>query len=66
MVSIAVKHVCVVSKISKIKVKQMKGVVVKEVEHIVNPHEAKREGASWVGSGYTKLYIWSLTEYDKV
>ena len=40
--------------------------MVKEVEHIPNPHEAKREGASWVGSGYTKLYIWSLTEYDKV
>ena len=40
--------------------------MVKEVEHIPNPHEAKREGASWVGSGYTKLYIWSLTEYNKV
>ena len=38
------------------------------MEHIKNPHETGGEGKqpSWVGSGYTKLYIWTLTEYQKV
>lgn len=48
------------------QIKKLSNVIVKEVDHIPNPHEAKREGASWIGSGYTKLYIWSLTDYDKV
>lgn len=43
----------------------MSGVVVKTVPHIENPHE-KKTSASWVGSGYTKLHIWNLTEYSHV
>ena len=56
----------IVAKMTKIQLKKLSNSVVKEVEHIPNPHEAKREGASWVGSGYTKLYIWSLMEHEKV
>lgn len=43
----------------------LSNVVVKKVPHIVNPHE-KQTSASWVGSGYTKLHIWNLTEYAQV
>jgi glycogenin glucosyltransferase len=25
-----------------------------------------REDASWVGSGYTKLHIWNLTDFEKI
>ena len=58
----------IVSKITKMQVKKLSQVIVKEVEHIKNPHEKGGEGKqpSWVGSGYTKLYIWNLTEYEKV
>ena len=40
--------------------------LLKKVPHIPNPNEKDATGASWIGSGYTKLYIWTLVEYDKV
>ena len=38
-------------------------VMIKKVKPIANPHEKnqKPEDATWIGSGYTKLYIWTLT-----
>jgi hypothetical protein len=42
----------------------MSNVVIKKVAHIQNPQEKNAEGASWIGSGYTKLYIWTLVEYE--
>ena len=49
------------------QVKKMSNTVVKVVPYIVNPHETSKKTEnqpSWVGSGYTKLHIWSLTEYS--
>ena len=37
----------------------------RQVEPIANPNsDVHVEG--WVNSGYTKLHIWDMTEYDKV
>jgi len=43
-------------------------VVLKKVKGIPNPHEkgGEKKDASWIGSGYTKIYIWTLLEYQKV
>ena len=37
-----------------------------EVKGIGNPHEEGKQGATWIGSGYTKLYIWSLVQFKRV
>jgi alpha-N-acetylglucosamine transferase len=44
--------------------KKMENVVIKRVKGIPNPNEDGEP--SWSGSGYTKLYIWSLVMYDIV
>lgn len=44
----------------------MTNIVIKKVKPIGNPNENNEKDASWIGSGYTKLYIWSLTQFDKV
>ena len=46
----------------------MDRVVIKKIKALPNPHEEGQssEQLSWVGSGYTKLYLWSLTEFKKV
>jgi hypothetical protein len=41
----------------------MSNVILRKVEPIPNPHEKNHKDASWIGSGYTKLYIWTLVEY---
>jgi len=49
--------------------KKYPGIVVKKFKSIPNPYEGGNEGKdqpSWTGSGYTKLYIWSLIEYEIV
>jgi hypothetical protein len=38
-------------------------VVIKKVAPIPNPNEKSQKDASWIGSGYTKIYIWTLIEY---
>ena len=36
------------------------------VDAIGNPHAEKSHVEGWVNSGYTKLQIWNLVDYDKV
>jgi hypothetical protein len=48
------------------QVEKLSNVVIKKVSHLPNPHEKNSKDASWIGSGYTKFYIWTLTEYEKV
>jgi alpha-N-acetylglucosamine transferase len=55
------------------KLKELKNVVIKKVGGIPNPFEeinsqvdAQGNRPSWVGSGYTKLHLWHMIEYDIV
>lgn len=55
------------------KLKKLENVVIKKVKGIPNPFEAQNSTTdaqgnkpSWVGSGYTKLLLWAMTEYDIV
>ena len=47
-----------------IQLKNLPNVVLKKVPAIANPYEKSSGEASWVGSGYTKMLIWTLQEYD--
>lgn len=43
--------------------------ILKKVKSIPNPFEGDnqdKDQPSWTGSGYTKLYIWTLIEYELV
>lgn len=42
------------------------GVEVRTVEDIASPPEHSRPDACWSSSQYTKLHIWSLTEFTKL
>ena len=39
---------------------------VEIVEPIANPNAKKSHVEGWINSGYTKLHIWNLIDYDKV
>lgn len=57
-----------VSKVTLIQLKKLPNTILKIVSGIANPSELKEENrtASWTGSGYSKLYIWTLIEYQLV
>jgi glycogenin len=44
--------------------KKMENLVIKRVRSLANPWENGQGNPSWTGSGYTKLYIWTLVEYE--
>ena len=49
--------------------KRFPNIIIKKFKSIPNPFEQANEGKEqpcWTGSGYTKLYIWSLIEYEIV
>ena len=50
------------------QLKKLPNVILRRIPSIANPSEQLEEnkGASWTGSGYSKLAIWTLTEYDIV
>eukprot|EP00347_Sterkiella_histriomuscorum_P022967 403336458 len=57
-----------VKKITEMQIKKLSNVMIKRVKPILNPHEKSQtdNASSWVGSGYTKLYIWTLIQFQKV
>ncbi|TNV84871.1 hypothetical protein FGO68_gene11374 [Halteria grandinella] len=55
-----------VKKITEKQLEKLSNVIIKKVSHLSNPHEKNASDASWIGSGYTKLYIWSLVEYEQL
>jgi glycogenin len=57
------KHI--ISNIEKLSSPPTMSILVKKVEAIPNPSE-KVHISGWVNSGYTKLHIWNLIEYDKI
>jgi hypothetical protein len=51
------------------QLERLSNVIIKIISPIPNPHEKvptneKEELPSWVGSGYSKLHIWTLTEFE--
>uniref|UniRef100_A0A7S3PP17 Hexosyltransferase n=1 Tax=Aplanochytrium stocchinoi TaxID=215587 RepID=A0A7S3PP17_9STRA len=56
-----------VSKVTRVILKRT-GATVTTVESIENPHLASNANANsnWTNCGFTKLRIWSLTQYDKI
>ena len=56
----------IVKPITLKQIERFSNVIIKKVSHIPNPHEKNSTNASWIGSGYTKLYIWTLTDYSQV
>lgn len=55
--------IVIVKKITEFQIKKLSNIIIKKVRPIPNPNEKNEKDASWIGSGYTKLYIWSLIEY---
>ena len=57
-----------ISVVTLIQLSKLPYTILKKVKGIPNPAEAKEEHskASWVGSGYSKMYIWTLIEYEIV
>ena len=59
-----------------IQLYKLPNLVIKMVPPISNPHESEKvrqeieasgkPTPSWFGSAYTKLHIWTLTEYSQV
>ena len=47
--------------------KKLNNIIIKKVHGIPNPWETPEQGnPSWTGSGYTKLYLWTMVEYELV
>ena len=47
--------------------KKLPNLILKKVKSIPNTNEKDEEGQPcWTGSGYTKLHIWGLVEYELV
>jgi len=63
-IPICVLVTCQVSKITQLQIKSL-GVKLVVVKPIGNPN-TNSHAPGWVNSGYTKLHIWNLTEFDKV
>jgi len=63
-IPICVLVTCQVSKITQLQIKSL-GVKLVVVKPIGNPN-TNSHVPGWVNSGYTKLHIWNLTEFDKV
>lgn len=57
------KHI--INNIEKLSSPPTMSILVKKVEAIPNPSK-KVHISGWVNSGYTKLHIWNLIEYDKI
>lgn len=54
---------------SEAVLKKLPNVILKKVNGIPNPYEfnginEKEDQPSWTGSGYTKLYIWTMVQYE--
>jgi len=52
-----------ISRTTEFSLLKLENVVIKRFKIIPNPQEKPSEDSSskpWVGSGYTKLYIWSM------
>jgi len=54
-----------ISKPTRIQLKRIRGLAIREVEAIPNPHASTCKVEGWVNSGYTKLRVWELEEYSR-
>jgi hypothetical protein len=66
MVKFIIDNSNLVKKFTQKQIEKLSNVMIKKVPHLKNPHEKTATDASWIGSGYTKLYIWTLIDYKQV